>query len=164
MSEPLILYSTNTWLAYRIAQAYYTEKHYVWCAPYFSSGAVPAHDSTIPPSSSPGEIYSSLHADISRGDQHSTKIEMNKAGILRGANAKAKSGVISRKQRLEIYAIVSRAETRDFRPLVYVIPFHHVKSIIEEVPIGEKAHPLSLEYRVHELHRKHFDIVEFYFR
>ncbi|MET0465867.1 MAG: hypothetical protein ABW007_22080 [Chitinophagaceae bacterium] len=160
MREPLILYSTNTWLAYRIAQAYYDEKHYVWCTPYFSPDSSVGYDHTVPPSSSPSELYDSLHEDVARGDRHSTKVEMNKAGILKGAIAKERVGAINKKQRLEIYAIVRRAEMRDFRPLLYVIPFQPIAKLVKEVPIEERAHPLSEEYKIELLPRKYFDIVE----
>ena len=30
-----ILYSTNTWIAYMIAERFYRRHHYVWCTPYF---------------------------------------------------------------------------------------------------------------------------------
>ena len=162
MRDPLVLYSTNTWLAYGIAQTYYDEKHYVWCTPYFSSNASSGYDNTVPPSSSPGEIYDSLYEDVNRGDRHSTKIEMNKAGILKGAIAKEKAGVINKRQRLEIYAIVRRAETKDFRPLLYVIPFQPVAKLVKEVTVEERAHPLSVEYKIEQLHRRYFDVVEIY--
>ncbi len=41
MSAPLILYSTNTWLAYKIAERFYGDMHYVWCAPFFDSESLP---------------------------------------------------------------------------------------------------------------------------
>lgn len=164
MVKPLVLYSTNTWLAYRIAQAYYHEKHYVWCASCFTSNNVPFYDVTLPPSSTPGEIYFNLNEDIIRGDRHSAKIEMNKTGILKGANSKKNEGVINDNQRLEIYSIVKKAETLDFRPLIYVIPYQKVASMVKNVPIEDRAHPLSVEFKIHSLDRKQFDIIEFYKR
>ena len=161
MEDPLVLYSTNTWLAYKIAQAYYAEEHYVWCTPYFSSGSLPSWDYAVPPSSSPSEIYIALHEDASRGDLHSGRIEANKAGILRGANCKEKDGVITKKQKAEIYAIVNRAETRDFKPLMYIIPFVHAAKLMNEVPVHERSHPLSAEYTIRHLPRKCFDVIEF---
>jgi hypothetical protein len=29
--KPLVLYSTNTWLAYAISERYYRGLHYAWC-------------------------------------------------------------------------------------------------------------------------------------
>lgn len=160
IDKPLVLYSINTWLAYRVAQIYYREEHYVWCAPYFSSDAVPAWDYTNPPSSSPSEIYNSLLEDVRRGDLHSLKIEVNKAGILRGAHIKEKQNIITKKQKAEIFAAVSKAETRDFKPLIYVIPYHNVVRLAKKAPLSERAHPLSLEFLIERLPRRLFDIIQ----
>lgn len=161
MRDPLVLYSTNSLLSYRIAQKYYGEMHFVWCAPFFNYNSAPSLDVNIPPSSSPSEIYRCLYEDITRGDQHSIKIELNKAGILRGANAKERIKVITEAARLEIYAMVRRAEMADFRPLLYVIPYPPVTGLIQEVPIEERAHPFSVEYRIENLHRDLFDVIQF---
>lgn len=80
--------------------------------------------------------------------------------MLRGANHKEHSGVIDERQKREIYAIIRSAELADFRPLLYVIPMHLVSTLVMEVPIGEKAHPLSIEFRIERLPRKYFDIIE----
>ena len=123
MPDPLILYSTNTWLAYRIAQQYYGGTHYVWCTPYFDSRSLSGYDVYVPPTSSPSEIYHALHEEVRRGDQHSAKIKENKIGILKGATYKRESRVITEEDERDIAAIVDLAETRDFRPLLYIIPF-----------------------------------------
>jgi hypothetical protein len=161
MSKPLVLYSTNTWLAYKIAEVYYNQVHYVWCASTFIEDSVPAHDYTLPPSSSPGKIYNDLLEDVQRTDHHSAKIAANKIGLLRGANLKVQERVITRKQKSDTYAIVDQAQLRDFRPLVYVIPWQAVRNLVQEVPVRERAHPLSNEYLVERLPRRCFDIIEF---
>ena len=161
MPEPLVLYSTNTWLAYIISQIYYGQQHYVWATPYFSSASVPSHDYTVPPSSSPSEIHGGLLKAVVSGDHHCAKIESNRIGILRGATVKAKANLITAKQRRDIFAIVERAETRDFRPLIYVIPFQSIGALIKEVSVKEKAHPLSEEYVIRNLPRSCFDVIEF---
>ena len=155
------MYSANSWLAYKIAQLYYGGEHYVWCTPCFSSNSVPASDYTVPPSSSPSEIYNELLEDTIRGDRHSLKITVNKAGILRGAHCKEKQQVITKSEKAEIFAAVDRAETADFRPLIYVIPFTKVAKSLELVPVTERAHPLSIEYLIKRLPRKYFDVIEF---
>lgn len=160
MSEPLFLYSTNTWLAYIISQTYYREEHYVWCSPYFNTLSVPSSEQTIPPSSLPGKLYKLFYADVYSGEQHSDKINKNKTGILRGANFQERAGVIAEKQKLEIYAIVSRAQIIDFRPIIYVIPFALVCDMIIEVPVDERSHPLSRECRIERLPRRFFDIID----
>jgi len=121
MPLPLLLYSTNTWLAWAIGQRYYRELHYCWCAPYFDGRLAPRHFQ-LPPSSSPAEIYSSLAGAVARGDRHSGIIERNKVGALRGALAKRKQGVITRRQQSEIGAIVADAVPNDFRPVLFVYP------------------------------------------
>ena len=133
----------------------------MWCSPYFSSSSVPAYEYTLPPSSSPCEIYNSLCKDIKSGDKHSAKVGLNKAGILRGANYKEQTGVINKRQKREIYAIVNCAELDDFRPLIFVIPMQSISQMIKEVAIGEKAHPLSVEFRIERLPRQFFDVIEF---
>jgi hypothetical protein len=162
MKSPLLLYSTNTWLAYKIAQLYYKDVHYVWCTSYFNSNSAPAYDFIVPPSSSPGAIYRNYYNDVRAGDKHSAIIAQNKAGILRGANCKEKARVITKKQKAEIYGIISEAEIRDFKPLLFIIPFTLITKLIRDVPIAERAHSLSVEYRIEYLPRKYFDIVEPY--
>ena len=160
MSEPLILYSTNTWLAYIISQVYYGGEHYVWCSPYFNSFSIPSSEQTIPPSSTPGHLYSLLSDEVFSGERHSDKIKQNKAGLRRGANAKEQAGVITNKQRLEIFAVVSRAQIIDFRPILYVIPYPLVSDLIVEVPVAERSHPLSMECRIERLPRSCFDVID----
>lgn len=158
----LLLYSTNTWLAYKISKEYYGDVHYTWCSPYFSAKSVPAYDYTNPPSSSPGEIYDMLFADTKRGDLHSARIEANRVGLLHGANKKAAAGVITSRQKKEIYSIVKQAETLNFRPLLYIIPSALVVDMAKEVPVNRRAHPFSVEFVVENLPRSHFDIIEYH--
>lgn len=160
MTSPLLLYSANTWLAYMIAERYYGGEHYVWCTPYFDSRQLSPHATAVPPTSSPAEIYQSLYQEVARGDRHSSKIKENRIGILRGATVKKDQGVISEKQSLDIGAILDRAETRDFRPLIYVMPYVTVANRLAEVPIADRAHPLSVEYVIDRLPRGDFDVIE----
>lgn len=153
------MYSANTWLAYKVAKRFYNDEHYVWCAPYFDVRALPMYDAALPPTSSPSEIYHNLAAEVLAGDQHSTKIKENKVGILKGATFKRKAGVINEQEEKDIAAIVEKAETRDFKPLMYVIPFKIVAKLVREVPVDERAHPLSVEYVIERLPRSKFDII-----
>lgn len=159
--NPLVLYSTNTWLAYSIAQRYYKESHYVWCAPVFDATTFPRFATAIPPTSSPSEIYRNLSQEVNRGDRHSDKIKQNKIGIIRGASIRKTNGQITDEIEKDIVAIVNSAETRDFRPLLYVIPFRSVSKIVKEVPVAKRAHPLSQEYIIERLPRRYFDVIEF---
>jgi hypothetical protein len=79
---------------------------------------------------------------------------------LRGAEANRDAGAISETQRSEIASIVRDAEIRDFEPLVYLIPYGRVSRLVKEVPVEERAHPLSEEYAIESLPRRLFDIIE----
>jgi len=159
MRRPLILYSTNTWLAFHIAERYYRSEHDVWCTPFFNGRSDSNDAGFVPPTSCPWEVYRSLHGECRAGDRHSVKIGQNRSGILRGAKAKREAGIIEERQEEEIASIVERAETRDFEPLVYVIPFASVSRICREVPVQDRAHPLSHEYIIGTLPRRLFDII-----
>ena len=159
--EPLVLYSTNSWLAYAISERYYGQQHYVWCTPFFDPGTMPSLDYSVPPSSSPAEIYRGLLEDIRRRDRHSAKIDANKAGILRGAQSKLSNGDIVEQEASEIGSVVGEADASDFTPLVFVIPYYLVKSNIREVPVNQRAHPMSREYIIDKLPRSHFDVIKF---
>lgn len=160
MSDPLLLYSTNTWLAYMIAERFYRGEHYVWCTPYFDSRQLPPSSIAVPPTSSPAEIYHNLLEEVRRGDRHSSKIKENRIGILRGALIKKDQGIITEKQAKDIAAILDCAETRDFRPLIYVMPYALAQARLVEVPIADRAHPLSVEYVIDQLPRSEFEVIE----
>jgi hypothetical protein len=157
--EPILLYSTSTWLAYAVAEQYYGGEHYVWCTPHFDSSSVASLNYAVPPSSSPIEIYRGLRKDVEQGDRHSAKIAANKAGILKGMEVKRSAGRITSEAAIEIASIVETAEIRDFRPLLFVIPFHLAADRIRPVPIGQKAHPLSIEFIIESLPRCFFDAI-----
>ena len=159
MPAPLILYSTNTWLAFAIAERYYGGIHFAWCSPFFRPDAA-VSSAAAPPTAIPGEIYDGFFEHVSRGDQHSPWIARNKIGILNGAVSKYVSEAINKEQLYQIDWITENAPIRDFRPLVFVIPFLGVEHLVEEVPPSERAHPLSVEYRIEALPRDRFDVIE----
>ena len=161
MSNLTILYSANTWLAYTISKKFYRDEHWVWCSPHFDAGSISRRDYTNPPSSTPGAIYEELRNATSRGDQHNSKIAANKVGLLKGIIAKKNAGVINEQQAKEIESIIDMAQLIDFRPLMYVIPAkNEVLSRLTEVPVRDRAHPLSIEYVIENLPREWFDIIE----
>jgi hypothetical protein len=160
ISESPVLYSTNTWIAYMIAEQFYRRHHYVWCTPYFDPRQS-GRDSAVPPTSSPFEMYRALFEETSRGERHSSKIEQNRVGILRGARAKRRARVITANHEKQIAAIVQAAQPSDFRPLLYVIPAAIVAKRLREPPPEDKAHPLSAEYVIDALPRECFDVIEF---
>lgn len=155
-----ILYSTNTWIAYMIAQRFYNSTHYVWCTPYFDPRQN-GRDTAVPPTSSPFEMYRALFEETSRGERHSNKIAENRVGILRGASAKHAAKTITEEQMKEIAAVVQVAQPGDFRPLLYVIPTSIVAQSLREPAPEDKAHPLSAEYVIDDLPRDNFDVIEF---
>jgi hypothetical protein len=161
MADPLILYSTNTWLAYAISQRYYGRLHHAWCAPVFDYQSEFSREVVLSATSNPLTLYRDLRDETRTGDRHSAKVQENKMGILRGATLKRAAGLITESQEREIVAIVEKAETRDFRPLLYVIPFASVSRVVAEVPVENRAHPLAQEYLIDQLSRDCFDVVEF---
>jgi len=130
----------------------------MWCTPYFSSDFKSPHY-TVPPSSSPFEIYRRLQDEISGADQHDSKIRLNRLGVKKGASAMHQRGVITEKQMREIVLIAQKVDKAQFRPLLCVI------SRLEAVPhylpieIGSKANPLSHEYIVADLPQSAFDVI-----
>jgi hypothetical protein len=74
MTKPLILYSTNSKLAYRINEAYYHGIHYVWCSPFFHPGAALQLNVNQVPSSTPSSIFLDYRTAIETGDLHSAKV------------------------------------------------------------------------------------------
>ena len=160
MSDPLMLYTAYTWLAYRINETYYQQRHYVWCTPYFDPASKFAPESAVPPTSSPREIYNNLFDEVARGDRHSAKISQNRLGIIRGADVKRKLGIIGDQAHADITAIATSAEVRDFRPLLFVIPFALVSGAVKQVPVKDRAHPLSQEFIIENLGRASFDVWE----
>ena len=155
-----LLYSVNTWLAYNISLRYYGGVHYVWCSPIFSARNHPGYHATPPPTSCPSDIYHSLAEEVRRRDGHSTKIADNRAGLVAGAQKKHSSGIITEIELNEIEAIAAAADCADFRPLLYLIPFMSVSHLLKEVPIAERAHPLSPEFLIEELPTEFFDTIE----
>lgn len=161
MGQPLILYSVCTFLAYNIAKKYYEDQHFVWCSPFFSEGAATSYQYTNPPTSSPARIYQDLAMGVARDDRHNARIQQNRIGLAKGAVIKHKAGVINSPQKKEILAIVQQAATPMFRPLIYVIPFLTVHELVKQVPVSDRANPLSAEYVIEELPRCHFDVIDF---
>ena len=159
MNEPLLLYSTNTWLAYAIAERYYGGVHFVWCSPVYDGTTAERHVN-IPPSSSPADLYRRLLDDTQRGEGHSNLLTNNRKGLRKGAEAKLLAGVITGAQQAEIEKMIETVDLRDFRPVLYVIPFERVRGMVVDVPVTERAHPMSVEYRVEALPRDHFDMLE----
>jgi hypothetical protein len=148
------LYSVNTWLAFKIAEHFYSNTHYVWCSPSYNAKGL------NPPSSDPFEICNSLIKDIEGNDKHSSKISSNKIGIINGADNQLKNGIITNDQRLEIIDIVNIAEIDHFRPLIYVISYPDVSGLTKPASTKLTAGLFSKEYIIDKLPRDKFDIID----
>ena len=153
-----VLYSTMTMVAYSINKKYYADCHYLWCTPYFGSDFQSPHFS-VPPSSSPLDIYQTLKKEIDGADLHGTKIGLNRMGIRKGADQMLKQGRINEGQQREIYAISTAAKDQQFRPLLCIVPRLHAVPYFQEVAIEEKANPLSYEYILADLPQSAFDVI-----
>lgn len=163
MPDPLVLYSANTLLAYRINEHFYGQCHFVWCSPFFSSSSA-SIDVQMPPSSTPCDICRTYLNDIARRDWHSASLQDHRDGLKEGMNSKLANGVITEEQYQELDEIVSKAPLDDFRPLLYIIPFAGVQELVETVPPLRKAHPFSREYVIRHLPRSRFDVLDWEWR
>jgi len=112
-----ILYSTMTAVAYNINIKFNSGLHYMWCTPYFGSDYKSPHF-TVPPSSSPLEIYKTIQKEIEGGDLHSSKIELNRMGIRKGAEAMLKRNAITEEAYKDIIVISKVVPMHQFRPLL----------------------------------------------
>ncbi len=153
-----ILYSTMTTLAYNVNMKYYGGLHYMWCTPYFGSDFQSPHF-TVPPISSPLEIYETLRKEIEGADLHGTKIKLNRMGVRRGADNMAKRGRITEDQKREIHAIGKAALPQQFRPLLCVISRIQAARYYQRVDVKDRANPLSHEYIVADLPQSAFDVI-----
>lgn len=154
-----ILYSTMTTLAYNINKKYYGDRHYLWCTPYFGSDYQSPHF-TVPPSSSPIEIYNTLKREIEGCDFHNTKIKLNRKGIRKGADIMLKLGKITQEAYNEIVIISKVAPNEQFRPLLCIISRIEAIPYYQKVDIKSKANPLSHEYILSNLPHTTFDIIK----
>lgn len=153
-----ILYSTMTYVAYNINKRYYEGKHYLWCTPYFGVN-IESPYFTVPPSSSPLEIYNNLKKDVDTSDIHSSKIQLNRIGIRQGASINLRLGVINQEQHDDIVEISKLSDINLFRPLLCVIPKVEAIKYYKKVAIKDRANPLSHEYILSDLPESAFDII-----
>lgn len=154
MAEEMLLYSVNTVLAFRIQRTYYNNIHFVWCTNKYNHGL------RQPASSNPLLIAQMFIQDVYSKDKHSAIIKQNREGLKRGAMFKRRDGAIDEETEAEIITLVNAAEFDQFLPLLYVIPYSTVSSLCELVPKREKASYDSIEYRIRNLPRNAFDLVD----
>lgn len=155
----VLYYSANTVLAGTIAEQYYGDVHWVWCSDHFDESTAPPHGPGLAPSSTPANLIREYREAVRGADRHSAAIARNKAGIVRGAATKRSMGAITVAQEREISDIVYSADTRSFRPLLYLIPREPVEHLVTAVPVKERANPAVPEYRIESLPRHLFDVI-----
>lgn len=153
-----VLYSTMTAVAYNVNIKYYGGQHYLWCTPYFGSDFTSPHFS-VPPSSSPLEIYNIFKKEIDGADLHNFKIKLNRMGIRKGAASMLKAGRITDEQYNEIIVVSKLTPMQQFRPLLCVISRLEAVPYYKKVAVQAKANPLSHEYIVADLPQSAFDVI-----
>jgi hypothetical protein len=153
-----VLYSAMTMVAYNINKTFYGDLHYMWCTPYFGSDYDSPHF-TVPPSSSPLEIYNTFKKEIDGADLHETKIKLNRQGIRKGAQTMKALGRISDDQYSQIIEISKRAQPQQFKPLLCVISRLEAVPYYKKLDIKKKANPMSHEYIVADLPQTAFDVI-----
>ena len=153
-SETPVLFSAGTKLAYRINKYYYRDVHYVWCTDSF-------HSKNQPITSDPQAICARLIEIISTEDRHACEIEAQKVGILKGASAKLRQGIISDDDHKIICEMVNWAKYSDFTPILYVISSAKVKNKCKMVSMDLKASDTSVEYLIPQLFNDEFQVIDF---
>jgi hypothetical protein len=124
MTAPLLLYSTNTYLKF-LMQDRYRGEHYVWCSPSFSAQKLNKYslESNTPASSDPASIYLELRdAAIDRPDSHNRRILSQKT-LMSLAVDWYEATHITAQERDEITALADKAPMKEWRPLLFVIPY-----------------------------------------
>lgn len=150
--KQMLLYSTCTELAYRIAKQYYNDIHYVWCTEAFDAAVQPG-------TSNPRTLCNRYLEQIIKNDRHATEINNNKVGILKGATAKLKEGTITTQQYEEIKNRVAYAEMTEFYPVIYLIDKKAVNKRLIIVDKSDAASNNSIEYILDDLQGNEFEII-----
>jgi hypothetical protein len=150
LMPPLLLYSVNCYFKFYLQEKYRGNRHYVWVSESFDSG---------PPTANPKAIYISLKLAVAEEDEHDYKITEQKSLITARAVRWEADGEISSADKDEIVFSAMNGAFKQWRPLIYVIPYTLVAGRVEPVPRASRA-GLSPEYRIADLERSEFDIIE----
>lgn len=151
--KDLLLYSTNTELAYKIAKEYYNGTFFVWCTDAFDAALQPG-------TSNPRTLCSRYLDQILKNDRHAVEINNNKAGILKGASEKLQQGVITQEQYNEISVRVAYAEKEAFYPIVFLIDRRAVRGRLDVVETKDAASAHSVEYIIKDLKWNEFEMIK----
>lgn len=157
---PLVLYSTQTYLKFRI-QHDFIGKHRVWCSPVFDAEKQNRYavGAGLAPTSDPASIYRDLSRAIQRADDHNAKIASQKSVLGGLAVDWHTNGHISGAQRDDIIAIIKHAPITEWKPIILVIPFASVAPRVKDVLRPDRASS-EPEYIVDDLVAEEFDIIE----
>jgi hypothetical protein len=165
-----LVFSTNSWLAYKISEEYYDGEHCVWCSPILGNLGNDLHaESSIDQpviSGNPFRLYCELLTESQGGDAGSPAIMEERTKICARAAAKQKLGEISKEVEGEIYEVVGDSEPGDFRPVIYVIPYALVKEQAKRISsqggtaLG-RSNRLSDTLLIEKLQRGYFDVIEY---
>jgi len=158
--EPILLWSAGAFLKYQIQERYYRQ-HYCWCSPVFEAASLGRFDigAEQAPSSDPATIYRQLHAAVTRPDGHDPKIASYKKSMRAIAIQKHSQGLLSEDDRNDIIAMVQKSPARNWRPVMYVIPYAQVADRVQRVPMSQRAGN-ELEYIIPDLTISEFHLIE----
>lgn len=136
-------------------------KHYIWCSPAFEGAALQKYaiGAAQPPSSDPASIYRTVHDATRKADKANANIAKWRATLSSLAQKWYEANEISESDRDEIVAIVANASWNDWRPLIYVVPFHRVAGRVRAVGFAHRASK-EPEYIVEDLSDSDFEMIE----
>lgn len=158
-----LFYSVNSYLAWYISKKYYSDIHFVWCAPVFDPTKLDANDPLwcIHDSSSPKHIYEVFKREIESNDI-TRKIQENKNGLINGMNKRFIDKLLTPNEVVKITSVINKAPIEHFRPRLYLIPAtDEIRNRVIEVDVDLAANPLSTEYQIHDLKGNEFEIIEY---
>lgn len=157
------LYSTNPFMKAYINEEFRGDIHYVWCSVYFDPESFARHSagSLLPTSSNPAAIYRDPKNATDSEDKGCLKILSQKKSFIDLAIKWEEAGEITTKQKEEIVYLIGLWNFKMWRPVLYIIPKHLISSErLEVVPIEERA-GVGKEFRIKDLKRSEFDLIEF---
>lgn len=163
MATGPVLYSTNVFLKFHIAEQFLGNIHYVWCSEAFDSTKQGHYSGSalVAATSDPCAIYRDLQSATLRpgGDRHCSKIIEQRASFSKLAVQWRDAGRITSDIAEEIIYMANTAEPLLWRPLVYVIPRALVERRMKRVAPDRRA-SIGVEHIIEDLDRSEFDIIE----
>jgi hypothetical protein len=157
----LLLYSTNVYLKFSIQREFRGDVHYVWCSEHFDHTALNRNhpDAYTARSSSPAGICDDLLSYQRAPDRHHDKINQQRATLESLAATWLVKTEITLSQYEEIIYLAKHADSREWRPLIYLIPRTLEPGRIKEVPPEQRA-SRGMEWKIEDLKGSEFDVIE----